>query len=78
MEPRPIIALILRQVIYGLFQLLAYHAYGWIFLVGAWTVLIVVCWIEMKSSLHKVSETIVQTAWFIFILSAVHTGHVAI
>ena len=78
MESRPIIALILRQVIYGLFQLLAYHAYGWMFLVGAWTLLIVVCWIERKSTVYKIAESVVQTAWFVFILSAVHTGHVRI
>ena len=78
MEPRPIIALILRALIFGAFQLLAYKAYGVFGLVGAWTAVVIVTLIDVKSTVAKISQTAVQTAWFIFILTAIYSNHLSI
>jgi hypothetical protein len=75
MQPRPIIALILRALIFGVFQLLAYKAYGVPALVGAWTAVVIVTLIDVKSTVAKVSQTAAQTAWFIFLLTAIYSKH---
>jgi hypothetical protein len=76
MEPRPVIALCLHQVIFALFQLLSYHAYGLAALVAAWSAIVIVTWIETRGNVFKVTQTLVQTGWFGFILGVVHTGQV--
>ncbi len=78
MQPRPIIALILRAVIFAAFQLLAYKTYGLPGLVGAWTAVVIVTLIDVKTTVAKVSQTAVQTAWFVFILAAIYSNHLKI
>ncbi len=77
MQPRPIIALILNQLVFVAFQWLAYQAYGWPGLVAAWGILVVLTWIEVRFVGFKIAQTAVQTAWFIFVLAAVHSGTVS-
>jgi hypothetical protein len=74
MQPRPLIALCIHQVIFALFQWLSYTKYGLVALVGAWSVVIIVTWIETKGASFKVGQTVVQSAWFIFMLGGIHMG----
>lgn len=78
MEPRPIIALILRALIFIAFQFLAYKSYGIPALVAAWGVIIITTWIGVKTKVAKVSQTAVQTAWFVIMLVVIHTGQIKI
>lgn len=76
MQQRPIIALCVTHVIFGLCQLFAYNLYGWLALVGVWALIIVKTWIEVRTLPNKVIQTAAQTAWFIFLLAALQAGHV--
>lgn len=78
MEPRPTIALILRALIFVAFQFLAYKSYGLPILVVAWAVIIITTWIDVKATVAKVSQTVVQSAWFVFILAVIHTQKISI
>jgi hypothetical protein len=74
MQPRPVIALCVHQVIFALFQWLSYSMYGLAALVGAWSVVVIVTWIETRGASFKVGQTVVQTAWFVFMIGGVHMG----
>ena len=72
MKTRPAIALILRVLIYAALQFLAYKSYGLNVLVPAWAVIVITTVIDVESTVAKVSQVAVQTAWFIYILSVLH------
>jgi len=73
MKTRPTIALIFRALIYGAFQFLVYKYYELPGLVAAWAVIVIVSFIDVESMVAKVSQTVVQTAWFIYILAVIHS-----
>lgn len=73
MKTRPTIALIFRAFIYAAFQFLAYKTYELPALVAAWAVLVIVSWIDVEAMVARVSQTVVQTAWFIYILAVIHS-----
>ena len=77
MTTRPIIALILRVLIYAALQFLAYKSYGLHALVAAWAIIVIVSWIDVENIAARVSQTVVQTAWFIYILAVIHMNLVA-
>lgn len=72
MKTRPMIALILRVFIYAALQFLAYKSYGLYALVAAWAVIVILSWIDVENVVARVSQTVVQTAWFIYILAVIH------
>jgi hypothetical protein len=78
MEPRPTIALILRALIFVSFQFLAYKSYGLPVLIVAWAVIIITTWIDVKTMVAKVSQTVVQTAWLVVILALIHSEQIRI
>ena len=78
MAARHILALILRAIIYLAFQYLAYKIYILPGLVVAWVMIIVTTWLGAKTVAAKVSQTVVQTAWFIFILAVIHAQQITI
>jgi hypothetical protein len=75
MKTRPVIALILRALIYAVFQFLSYKYYGVFAILAAWFVIVITSWIEVQATAAKVSQTIVQTAWFVYVLAVVQTMH---
>ncbi len=76
METRPTIALFLRALIFAAFQFLAYKSYGLPVLIVAWG--IIITWIDVKTTVAKVSQTAVQTAWFVMILAVIHSDKIGI
>lgn len=78
METRPVIALILRVLIFAALQFLAYKTYGVPILVVAWVVVVISTWIDVKPTVAKISQTVVQTGWFIFILAVIHMNQIKI
>ncbi len=72
MTTRPIIALILRIFMYAALQFLAYKSYGLNALVAAWAVIVIVSWIDLENVVARMLQTVVQTAWFIYILAVIH------
>lgn len=74
MNTRPTIAWILRAVLYAVFQFLAYKSYELPALVAAWAVIIIITWIDVEARVAKVSQTAVQTAWFIYILAVMQSN----
>jgi hypothetical protein len=77
MTTRPTIALILRAFIYVALQFLAYKFYGLNALVAAWAVIVIITLIDVETTLAKVSQVVVQTAWFIYILAVIHMNLIA-
>jgi hypothetical protein len=73
MKTRPAIALVLRVLIYGAFQFLAFKYYQLPGLVVAWAAIIIVTFIDVQATVAKVIQTVAQTAWFIYILAVIHT-----
>ncbi len=78
MEPRPTIALILRALVYLAFQFLAYKTYGVPILIVAWGIIVISTWIDIKTTVAKVAQTVVQTAWFAIILGVIHMNRIAV
>jgi hypothetical protein len=74
MKMRPTIALILRAFIYAALQFLAYKSYGLNALVAAWVMIVIITVIDVESTVAKVSQVVVQTAWFIYILAVMHVS----
>jgi hypothetical protein len=74
MKMRPAIALILRAFIYAALQFLAYKAYGLNALVAAWAMIVIINVIDVETTVAKVSQVVVQTAWFIYILAVIHVN----
>ncbi len=72
MTTRPKIALILRAFIYAALQYLAYKSYGLSPLVAAWAVTVIITVIDVETMVARVSQAVVQTAWFIYILAVIH------
>ena len=42
-------------------------------LVAAWAVIVIVSWIDVENMVARVSQTVVQTAWFIYIVAVIHS-----
>jgi hypothetical protein len=72
MKARPAIALILRAFLYAALQFLSYKSYGLNALVAAWAVIVIITAIDVENTVAKVSQVVVQTVWFIYILAVIH------
>jgi hypothetical protein len=78
MEPRPIIALILYQVVFAALLLIGYNAHGWLALLIAWIIIIIASIIDTRGTVYKVIQVVVQTAWFIYLLLGIDPGEITL
>lgn len=74
MDLKPIIAVILRVFIFLAFQFLSYKTYGLPALVGAWAIIVIATWVDAKTTRSQIAQTIVQSAWFVYLLAVMHSG----
>jgi hypothetical protein len=78
MKPRPVIALLLYQLILAVLQLAAYNAHGWLALVTVWTIITVASLIDTRSARYRISQVVIQTACFIVLLAGVDPGQITL
>ena len=78
MESRPIVALILYQVIFAAMQLVSYNAHGWLALTIAWIVIIVATLVDTRRTYYKIVQAALQTIWFIVLLVEIDPGEITL
>jgi hypothetical protein len=75
---RPILAAILQQAIFIVFQASADVAHGWPALVGAWALVMIFTWVQERSVTWRVVQSVVQTLCLLTLLGVFHTEIVTV
>ena len=78
MKPRPVIALLLYQLVFAVLQLVAYNAHGWLALVTIWTVITVTSLIDTRSARYRITQVAIQTVWFVILLAGIDPGQITL
>ncbi len=74
MKSRPIIAVALYQLAFLSLQLISYNTHGTLFLIGVWALITVAALIDNRNIIERVAQLVIQTAWFIFLLTGMKPG----
>jgi hypothetical protein len=75
---RSILAAILQQVIFILFQASADAAHGWQALVGAWAIVMLFTWVQERSVTWRIVQSVVQTLCLLALLGVFHSEIVTV
>jgi hypothetical protein len=75
---RSLLAAVLQQAIFIMFQATADTAHGWQALVGAWALVMLFTWVQERSVTWRLVQSVVQTLCFLTLLGVFHTEIVTV
>ena len=75
---RSVLAAVLQQAIFIMFQASVDAAQGWQALVGAWALVMLFTWVQERSITWRVVQSVVQTLCFLTLLGVFHSEIVTV
>ena len=75
---RSVLAVVLQQMIFIIFQASSDSAQGWQALVGAWVLVMLFTWVQERSVTLRIVQSVIQTLCFLTLLGVFHSEIVTV